>query len=40
LRESYLAGKVEYSVIDRHVGFDLVDDDSLLVLRSFVSGLD
>jgi hypothetical protein len=32
--------EVKYRVIDRHVGFDFVDNNSLFVRRSFASELD
>ena len=31
LGDSYLAGKMKYRVIHRHVGFDFIDDDHLFV---------
>ena len=34
LGDSYLAGEMKYRVIHRHIGFDFVDDDLLLVRRS------
>jgi hypothetical protein len=34
-----LAGKLKYRVIYRHVGFDLIDYDSLLVGRSLAPDL-
>jgi hypothetical protein len=40
LRETYLAGKMKYRVIDRHIGFDLVDYDPLLVWIALAPELD
>ena len=40
LRKSYVTGKMKYSVINWHIGFDLVDYDPLLVGRALASDLD
>jgi hypothetical protein len=40
LRKSYVAGEMKYRVIHRHVGFDLIDYDPLLVRRPLAPELD
>lgn len=40
LRKGYKAGKMKYRVIHGHVGFDLIDDNPLLVGCSLAPELD
>jgi hypothetical protein len=39
-KELFRSRKMKYRVIDGHVGFDFIDNNSLLVRRSFAAGLD